>query len=109
MSNRSFPSYRILIAECVHEICSFNPVPTRYDDFFVNTGEQILAYHRGIGSEVSGAMRVFGERAEITVVPTFSARGITSNPCLMARKHGSDCPRILTRTILSSPITRCQT
>lgn len=69
---------RILIAECIHEVCSFNPVPTRYDDFFVNIGERMFAYHRGIGSEVNGALSVFGERPEIVVIPTFSARGIAS-------------------------------
>lgn len=69
---------RILIAECVHEICSFNPVPTRYEDFFVHVGPRMLDYHRGIGSEISGALGVFAERAGATIVPTFSARGITS-------------------------------
>ena len=33
---------RILLAECIHEICSFNPVPTRYNDFFVHTGQDVL-------------------------------------------------------------------
>lgn len=69
---------RILIAECLHEICSFNPVPTRYEDFFVNVGPRMLDYHRGIGTEVAGALRVFGEHADVVVIPTFSARGITS-------------------------------
>ena len=38
---------RVLVAECIHEVCSFNPVPTRFDDFFVNPSDQLLAYHRG--------------------------------------------------------------
>ncbi len=69
---------RILIAECIHEICSFNPVPTRYDDFFVNVGAKMLAYHAGVGSEIGGAMQVFAERSDLEIVPLFSARGITS-------------------------------
>jgi microcystin degradation protein MlrC len=69
---------RILLAECIHEICSFNPVPTRYEDFFVNVGEAMRAYHRGIGSEISGAIEVFAEVPGATLIPTFSARGITS-------------------------------
>jgi microcystin degradation protein MlrC len=73
---------RILIAECIHEVCSFNPVPTRYDDFFVNRGPQMFAYHRGIGSEIAGALAVFG--ADCEVVPTFSARGITSGGTIPA-------------------------
>ena len=63
---------RILLAECIHEICSFNPVPTRYEDFFVNTGEQIFAYHKGIGSEISGAMNILGGLPGVTLVPTFT-------------------------------------
>jgi len=69
---------RILIAEYLHEICSFNPVATRYADFFVHHREQILAYHHGIGSEIAGALEVFRSVPEIEIVPTFSARGITS-------------------------------
>ena len=38
----------------------------------------MFEYHRGIGSEVNGALSVFGERPEIVVIPTFSARGIAS-------------------------------
>lgn len=78
MSSAPSRSRRILIAECIHEVCSFNPVPTRYEDFFVNIGERMFGYHRGIGSEVSGALQVFGERPEIVTIPTFSARGIAS-------------------------------
>ena len=69
---------KILIAECLHEVCSFNPAPTRYEDFFVNFGEQMLAYHQRGGTEVAGACQVFSERSDVTIIPTFSARGITS-------------------------------
>ena len=69
---------RVLIAECIHEICSFNPVPTRYDDFSVLSGDALFAYHRGVGSEVGGALQVFAEADGVEVVPAFSARGITS-------------------------------
>jgi hypothetical protein len=60
---------RVLVAECIHEVCSFNPVPTRYDDFIVNPGERLLAYHRGIGSEVAGALEVFAQHPGLEVVP----------------------------------------
>lgn len=73
----------ILVAECIHEICSFNPVPTRYEDFIVNTGAKILDYHHGVGSEVGGALQVF-RVANCDVVPTFSARGITSGGTIAA-------------------------
>ena len=93
--NSTTSGRRILLAECIHEICSFNPVPTRYEDFFVNTGERIFAYHDGIGSEVSGAMKVFRTRPELTVVPTFSARGITSGGTIPA----ADFDRLLAEFI----------
>jgi microcystin degradation protein MlrC len=75
---------RILIAECIHEICSFNPVPTRASDFFILRGQEMLNYHRGIGSEVSGALKEFGARADVEVIPTFGARGITSGGTITA-------------------------
>ena len=33
--------------------------PTRYDDFFVMAGAKLFDYHRGVGSEVGGALDVF--------------------------------------------------
>ncbi|HZZ82865.1 MAG TPA: M81 family metallopeptidase [Gemmataceae bacterium] len=69
---------RILIAECIHEICSFNPVPTRYDDFAIQRGNDLFDYHRPLGSEVGGALKVFDADPNVSVVPTFGARGITS-------------------------------
>lgn len=73
---------RILIAECIHEVCSFNPVPTRYEDFAVQRGPDLFAYHRGLGSEVGGALAVFDADSTLTVIPTFGARGITSGGVL---------------------------
>ncbi len=68
---------RILVAECIHEICSFNPVPTRYADFAIMASDAMFAYHRGVGSEVGGALQVFSD-ANVEAIPTYSARGITS-------------------------------
>jgi microcystin degradation protein MlrC len=75
---------RVLVAECIHEVCSFNPVPTRHDDFVIMTGEDLVAYHRTVGSEVGGALQVFGATAGLEVVPTFGARGITSGGTIAA-------------------------
>lgn len=69
---------RVLIAECIHEVCSFNPVPTRYQDFAIQRGSALLDYHRGVGSEVGGALKVFDAESNVTLVPTLGARGITS-------------------------------
>ena len=69
---------RILIAECIHEICSFNPVPTRSEDFSIAVGEQLATVHRHLGSEVGGALQVFGSHPAFESITTFGARGITS-------------------------------
>ena len=64
---------RILIAECIHEICSFNPVPTRYDDFSIQRGNALFDYHRPLGSEVGGALKVFDAAPSVAVVPTLAS------------------------------------
>ncbi len=69
---------RLLIAECIHEICSFNPAPTRYEDFAIQCGPALFEYHRRLGTEVGGALGVFEAEPDLEVVPTFGARGITS-------------------------------
>ena len=68
----------ILIAECIHEVCSFNPVPTRYEDFATQRGRALLEYHRHLGSEVGGALGVFEAESGLELRPAFGARGITS-------------------------------
>ena len=78
------PGTTILIAECLHEVCSFNPAPTTYADFFVNFGEQMLTNHQRGGTEVAGACQVFRERPDVTIIPTFSARGIASGGVIPA-------------------------
>ena len=75
---------KVLIAECLHEVCSFNPAPTRYEDFFVNFGEQMFSYHQRGGTEVAGACQVLAERPDVTVIPTYSARGIASGGVIPA-------------------------
>lgn len=70
--------FRIALAECIHEISSFNPVPTRYDDFIASFGPDLLARHRNVTSEVAGAVNVFSARSDVAVVPTYGIRGMTS-------------------------------
>lgn len=95
---------RILIAECIHEICSFNPVPTRYEDFFVHTGAAMLDYHRGIGSEVSGALNTFRTLPNTTIVPTFSARGITSGGTIPANDFRRLADEMLAQLRAAGPV-----
>ncbi len=69
---------RILIAESKQEISSFNPVLTRYEDFEVGSGPEIIDYHRGLNTEMCGALDLFRQRSDIVLAPAFSIRAITS-------------------------------
>ncbi len=73
---------RILVSECKQEVSSFNPVPGTYADFAVLFGNDLLAYHRRVGSETGGALRVFDACPGIQVIPGYSARAITSSGTL---------------------------
>src|SRR5438046_129708 len=75
---------RIVIAETIHEVCSFNPVLTRYVDFAVAAGEPMFASHRGVGSEVGGALEVLTPAPNVQLVPAYSARGSTSGGTIAA-------------------------
>ena len=69
---------RILINECKQEISSFNPVLSHYQDFFIDRGEDLLAYHRAVRNEVGGALNVFDARPDLEIAGGYGARGITS-------------------------------
>ena len=69
---------KILVAECKQESSSFNPVFSRYEDFSIAAGDEVLARHRGVKSEMAGALSVFDSRPDVRVVPAYSARSITS-------------------------------
>lgn len=72
----------ILIGECKQEISSFNPVLSRYTDFEIGWGQEIVDYHQGTNTEVCGALGIFGARPDVTVVPAYSARMIVSGGTL---------------------------
>jgi microcystin degradation protein MlrC len=63
---------KILIAECMQEISSFNPVPSGYGNFHVQRGAEMLA-QRGLNTAVGGALSVFEARPDVTVVPVYGA------------------------------------
>jgi microcystin degradation protein MlrC len=75
---------RILIAECKQEVSTFNPAPSHYEDFDITRGEELLRYHRAVRNEAGGALSVFDARAGVEVIPTYSARAITSGGILAA-------------------------
>ena len=76
--------YRILVAECMQEISSFNPVETRYGHFDIRRGEELFAHHRGIESYVSGALGVFGARPDVEPVPLWGGDACSSGPLVQA-------------------------
>ena len=75
---------RILIADCKQEVSSFNPVASSLADFEILWGSAFLDYHRGLNSEVAGALDVFDSRSDIELTPAYSARAITSGGTLAA-------------------------
>ena len=70
--------YRILVAECMQEVSSFNPVETRYEHFHIRRGEELFARHRGVESYVSGALEVFEARPDVEAVPLWGADACSS-------------------------------
>jgi len=75
---------RIIVTECKQEVSTFNPVPSHYEDFRVVRGDNMLAYHRGVGEEVGGALSVFDQRSEFEAVPTFGGSSNTSGGVMAA-------------------------
>jgi hypothetical protein len=51
---------------------------------FLRRGAPPLAYHRGIGSEVAGALEVFDQHPGLEVVPAWGARGNASGGTIPA-------------------------
>jgi microcystin degradation protein MlrC len=63
---------RILVAECMQEISSFNPVLSQYDSFHIERGNSMLN-QEGLNTGLGGAIPVLRE-AGFELVPTMSAR-----------------------------------
>lgn len=74
---------RVLIAEIIQEVSTFNPAICDTSAFEFITGDGLLEYHDGRPLEVGGAMSVFRE-AGFDMVGAFSARAKTSNGLLAA-------------------------
>jgi microcystin degradation protein MlrC len=64
--------FKILIAECIQEISSFNPKPSDYSYFRIQRGEEVLI-QRHEESAIGGALKVFAARSDVVVVPAYSA------------------------------------
>ena len=75
---------RIIVAECKQEVSTFNPLPSRYEDFRVLRGPAMLDYHRACREEVGGALSVFDADPNIAVLPACGASANTSGGILKA-------------------------
>ncbi|MBT3346048.1 MAG: M81 family metallopeptidase [Gemmatimonadetes bacterium] len=75
---------KILVAECKQEVSSFNPVPTLYEHFAIQRGAELFAYHRGIESEIGGALEVFDARDDVELVPLWGGTAGSSGALVQA-------------------------
>ncbi len=74
---------RILIGELKQETATFNPAPTRYDDFSVYVGHELIEALRGTKTEIAGALDIFAE-AGIDVAPTVAASAVSGGRVVQA-------------------------
>lgn len=68
---------RVLIAELKQETATFNPWPTRYDDFQIHKGADLVQARRGTQTEICGALDVFAAEDDLDAVPTMSATSVS--------------------------------
>ncbi|WP_134495053.1 M81 family metallopeptidase [Microvirga pakistanensis] len=64
---------KVLVVECMQEISSFNPLPSEYENFHIERGEELYA-QRGLNTAIGGALSVFEESPNISLVPVIGAR-----------------------------------
>ncbi|MEO1996262.1 MAG: M81 family metallopeptidase, partial [Planctomycetaceae bacterium] len=77
-------THRIIVAELKQEVSSFNPEPSRYEDFRLKRGAAAFDYHRSVREEVGGALSVFEALDQVTLVPALAASSNTSGGILAA-------------------------
>ncbi len=73
---------RILVAECKQEVSSFSPARSRFEDFRVIRGVNLLDHHRRVREEVGGALSVFDADKRVELLPAFGASANTSGGLL---------------------------
>lgn len=71
---------RILVAGCEQEISSFNPKPSRYEDFTIETGPALFAAHRDADSCIRGFLDIMGARDDLALVPVIGAGACSAGP-----------------------------
>ena len=86
---------RIIVAECKQEVSSFNPVPSRFEDFRVVCGGALHDHHRGVREEVGGALSVFDADRSVELLPALGASANTSGGLLAADSFRRLCDEFL--------------
>lgn len=71
--------YRVLVTQLMQETATFNPVPSRYGDFTVCVGTEILQTYRATKTELAGALDIFSGEG-VQVVPTVAAAAVSGGP-----------------------------
>ncbi|MDA1050304.1 MAG: M81 family metallopeptidase [Planctomycetota bacterium] len=87
---------RILIGELKQETATFNPAPTRYDDFSVYVGQEVIDAFRATRTELAGALDLFAE-AGIDVAPTVAASAVSGG-----RVAQTDLDRLIHEMLLAA-------
>ena len=90
---------RIIVAECKQEVSSFNPVPSRYEDFRIVRGIDLLDHHRRVREEMGGALSVFDADGSVELAPALGASANTSGGLLAADSFRRLCDDFLASLI----------
>lgn len=70
---------RVLIAEMKQETATFNPTPTRLEDFHRVDGAALLATYKGTETELAGAIQVL-DQLGWECVPAMAAHAVSGGP-----------------------------
>jgi microcystin degradation protein MlrC len=75
---------KILLAAFMQETATFNPVRTRYEDFQIHRGLDILQAFPSTQTELAGILSILDSTNEVEIVPVYSARAVSGGPVLDA-------------------------
>ena len=66
--------------DCEQEISSFNPLPSRYEDFAILRGKALFDAHADADTCIRGFRDVLGQREDLELVPVFGASACSAGP-----------------------------
>ena len=68
---------KILVVDCEQEISSFNPLPSRYEDFTILRGRALFDAHADADTCIRGFRDVLGQREDLELVLVLRVGGLT--------------------------------